>query len=860
MYATASTLSHGHRGWSDIHKGKFASHCQTPITRPSSTVDTQLQNLAYFVRTHEKALANALQLQRQNNRSNHVSTPTSGLTSPVSPYPPSSSTTQSLAAALSLPYFGSRNIKPAKLTLTPHHLFYLLSRFSELAIAVGPMDIRLENIHTDASPQNYVSFLNEAQRKKIRNSDRDSIHSVSSIRSVMSSMSSLWTSLGLSDRSQAKAEKQKAAVKEDLRYLYSAFTKVPCLRLSPDYRAPLIAGYEEFPFDSAVPLFAFKNCQVLEISDIDFRQFCGWDRVADQLRSLTVKRGNVDDPADLLINIVLDDMDKRRKRSAKQPTSPAIPWPAQSPAPRHTELASPDSTPGSPPQLDRPSTGSVGSSSHLGSYIGRPRSTSPSRPSISRHGSGHGHSRSGTPKLRRSSGSSVSSGRTNTPRGSASNLLSFGIIPSSKWRFLRHLSLAENGLTSLSAAGLSPLANTLQSLDLSSNLFTEIPDSLATLVSLRSLNLSHCMIESLHSLARNPLPAITTLNLRANRLTSLAGIHRLLSLERLDLRENKLNDPTEIARLTGIPNMTEIYVHKNPFVKSYSNYRITIFNLFRRTPGYVEDPHVDCTQPSYSERKLLVDRVPELPNVRIMKPPLEDEQVPAPVAVLPSSVARPDISPLQDPFLERKQSIDPTKQRRASDYSGSQRKRRSTRRRVVELSESDFTPERRQSAANSVHTVMPVAEEASPQPAKTSLTLTDDSTYGGSEVESTPIRARLSSDTFQPKTVLPALDTGNVASSMLHVAPPMLRAGSEPAVTHTPQFSGESDAYRQRIDALRNDFGNGWLSALSDDSWDAQPRPTSFDTTFSPPGPMSPPVGPVRHPSQGIISGSRTLG
>jgi hypothetical protein len=669
----------------------------------------------------------------------------------------------------------------------------------------------------------------------------------------------LWTTLGLSDRSQAKAEKQKAVVKEDLRYLYSAFTKVPCLRLSPDYRAPLIAGYEEFPFDSAVPLFAFKNMQVLEISDIDFRQFCGWDRMADQLRSLTVKRANVDDPVDLLINIVLDDMDKRRKRSAKQPTSPAIPWSAPSSAPRHVELASPDSTPGSPPQMDRPSTGSVGSSTHLGSqgsYISRPRSTSPARPSISRHGSGHGHSRSGTPKLRRSSGSSVSSGRTNTPRGSASNLLSFGIIPSSKWRFLRHLSLAENGLTSLSASALSPLANTLQSLDLSSNLFTEIPDSLATLVSLRSLNLSHCMIESLHSLARNPLPAITTLNLRANRLTSLAGIHRLLSLERLDLRENKLNDPTEIARLTGIPNMTEIYVHKNPFVKSYTNYRVTIFNLFRRTPGYVEDPYIDSTQPLYSERKLLVDRAPELPNVPIMKLPLEEDRVPVPVAVLPKPEARPNASPLQDPFLERRSSLG-SKQRRSSDYSGSQRKKKSTRRRVVELSESDFAAERRQSTTNSantvntVNTIVPVAEESSPQPTKTSLT--DDSTYGGSEVENTPVRARLSIDTYQPKSSLLPLDTGNVA-------PPMLRTGSEPAVVQAPHFAGESDAYRQRIDALRNDFGNGWLSALTDDGWDTQPRPSGFDATFSPPNSMSPPVGPVRHGSQGIISGSRTLG
>jgi len=272
---------------------------------------------------HEKALANAFH-QRQNSQSN---TSTSVPPSPITPYPPASS---SLISSFSLFNFGSRNVKPAKLTLTPHHLFYLLTRFQELGVSVGPMDIRLENLSNDASA-NYVSFLNQSQRKMLKNSDRDSIHSVSSIRSVMSTMSSLWTKLGLSNKSEAKIEKQKLATQEDLRYLYSAFTKVPALRLSPDYRAPLIAGFEEFPFDSAVPLLAFKNVTILEISDLDFRSFYGWDRVAEQVRSLTLKRAKIEDPADLLINIVLDDMDRRRKRSAKGSQSPRFSWVSPSP-------------------------------------------------------------------------------------------------------------------------------------------------------------------------------------------------------------------------------------------------------------------------------------------------------------------------------------------------------------------------------------------------------------------------------------------------------------------------------------------------------------------------------------------------
>ncbi|TKA69729.1 hypothetical protein B0A49_09250 [Cryomyces minteri] len=394
-------------------------------------------------------------------------------------------------------------------------------------------------------------------------------------------MSSMWSSFGLSSNSAAKIEKQNAAIKEDLKYLYSAFTKIPCLSLAPDHKARLIEGYEEFPFDTAVPLFAFKNLSALEICDIDFRQFFGWDRLAEQLRSLTVKRGQVDDLTDLLVNVVLDDIDKRRR--------------------------------------------------------------------------------------------------------STSNLLSLGVIPASKWRFLRHLSLADNGLTSISSSSLAPVASILQSLDLSSNLFTEISESLASLVSLRALNLSTCMIESLHSLARNPLPAITTLNLRSNRLSSLAGIQRLFSLERVDLRDNKLSDPTELARLTGIPDLQEIYVTRNPFTRTHANYRVTIFNLFRMTPGYSEDIIIDSTGPSYNERRQLVDRAPEAASVPIMRPLVQEDGTPPPIARKDELADTSAHDEVVDPRRQHSSA-----QRTRSEYgANTQRRRRGPKRRIVELSQPE---------------------------------------------------------------------------------------------------------------------------------------------------------------------------
>jgi hypothetical protein len=713
------------------------------------------------------------------------------------------------------------------------------------------MNVRLENIHTDASPTNYVSFLSSAQRNKQKSSDRDSVHSVSSVRSVMSGMSSLWSSLRMGSTSAAKLERQKVQLQEDLRYLYSAFTKIPCLRLAPDHKARLIAGYEEFPFDTAVPLFAFKNVTALEIYDIDFRQFYGWDRMAENLRSLTVKRANVDDPADILINIVLDDIDKRRRRSAKAPASPPTPWTASSPGPKHAQLARSDSPPLSPAkQSTSPRSVAAGrDSSSRASASHRQRSTSPSRPPSSRHGSSHVYGRTSTPNIRRSSGSSGSSVRSTTPRGSSSNLLSMGWFPSTKWRFLRHLSLADNALTHITAASIAPLANTLQSLDLSANLFTEIPDSLATLTSLRALNLSNCMIESLNSLGRNPLPAITTLNLRSNRLNSLAGVERLLSLERVDFRDNKLTDPTELARLTCIPELSEIYVYRNPFCKTHPAHRITIFNLFRKTPGYTDDVVIDSTGPTASEKRQLVDRVPEMPGRPIVQPPPEDD-APPPHHAPPKVVKAIDTLEDSD-ALRRTGSLQRTKSGRSTH--GSQRKKKGPKRRIVELSHNDTVPRPLPSGlAGLSYEDMPtgqaprIMKPAVDPVAKESLRFeqtSQEQASGDLSKKTAPDDRAVTDNTHTIHQQLPPIDTTTTSKS------------PEPDQT---EFDGSNDLYKKKIEALRQDFGNTWLSALGDDSWDA----TSVTSFPSDRGYSSPTIRPTlpRTPSQGIVSGGRTLG
>lgn len=855
----------------------FLSNSDPP--HASSMMDTEdgqffIKNLAHFVRTHEKALANALQLRRQQAPKNGLPQGTGAVgssgvpTSPTTITSPSSasssSTSSTLAAALSLPYltFASHNIKPAKLALTPHHLFYLLSRFEDLGIAVGPMNVRLENLHADTSAANYVSFLSQSQRPKGRGSESGSIHSVSSVRSVMSGMSSLWANFGLgAGGAAARTEKQKVAIEADLKYLYSAFTKIPCLRLAPDRRARLIEGYEEFPFDSAVPLLAFKNLSALEISDIDIRQFFGWDRLAEQLRSLTVKRAGVDDPADLLINIVLDDMDKRRRRSSKAQMSPTSTWaattsPKRSPTIPHAELVKSNSAPGSPDErshigddgdprgVSLVRSGSDGAKSPTKT---RPRSNSPVRPPSSRTGSAHGHLR-GSYKVKRSgsgsSHSSMSEGWHN-PRGSSSNLLSMGILPASKWRFLKHLSLADNSLTSISPNSLLPLANTLHSLDLSSNLFAQIPDCLASLTALRALNLSNCMIDSLHSLTRNPLPAITALNLRSNRLISIAGVERLYPLERLDLRDNRMTDPTELARLTGIPDLREVWVTGNPFSRTHSNYRVTIFNLFRNTPGYTEDIIIDTYGPGYSERRQLADRVAEKANVPVVKPPPPDYGLP------PVDVNKPIIDYPKEPSVLRKERPQPTATTSEVNTSSSGRRRRTPKRRIVDLSTSE--------------TSLSKPTVVAPSEAPIHLSAKSDSAYGISPDPSPrTVPSYIPSEPRQ-QTQLQA-DVPRIDTSVVPRLPPIETVSYDGPLTKSTSVKDPQDwkvsgeIYRKKLEALRTEVGNGWLSVLSEEGWDPQKNSQPFGgPDFSPANTIRPsPTTPRAHSQQSISA--RTLG
>ncbi|KAK6411582.1 hypothetical protein LTR95_018068, partial [Oleoguttula sp. CCFEE 5521] len=575
-------------------------------------------------------------------------------------------------------------------------------------VDIGPLNVRLESIHANAPPSSYVSFLGRApnSRRRQPSDDTHSLSSVSSVRSALSNVSSLWSALS---NSASAAERKQVQYYEDVKYLYSCFTKLPALRLSPDHRARLISGFEEFPFDTAVPLgVVFKNLGALEIVDIDYRQFFGWDRLAEQLRSLTLRRAKVDDPLDVLLSVILDDMNGRKRRSPKVPASsvmstPGSAWSNMSPRARASQLGRSFSTPFAAPESRHDSaaesTRSV-TASRAGSYFyeesanrpkTRQRSASPGRPLVSRPRSQQS-SLLLRDRLRRSSGSSSDS-TLHTPSPRDSTVIAIDQLLASKWQFLRHLSLAENGLTAITPSSLAPVAETLQSLDISGNLFTEIPD-FSSLTHLRALNLSNCMIDSLNNLSHIDLSNVAVLNLRCNRLASLAGIERMKGLERVDLRDNRLKDPTELARLTGFPRVTDVYVAKNPFTWTHrTNYRITIFNVFRGAPGKYSDVTIDMVPATSAERKQLIDRPPAS---QALSPPVDTG---AEARTPEEEPAQPLLEPVESqataPPEPAPRTRLPTHRRAISDmdiHSASPRRKKPPRRRIVELTREESSP------------------------------------------------------------------------------------------------------------------------------------------------------------------------
>ncbi|KIJ68166.1 hypothetical protein HYDPIDRAFT_107828 [Hydnomerulius pinastri MD-312] len=430
--------------------------------------DDYLRRIATFIRANEKGLAEAGYVRRRRPQRRHSHTVTSNATSvfnPVGWFVTSNTDTPPRSPA-SPP-------KPVTFTIDTHRLFYILMRLEGLGIDIGTLDVRVDN---PSKPMHYTHIdLGPGS------ADKSETLSLASFRSSLSAVSGLSLGVGWWARTE------QLHIDTELKFVYSAFTKLPALLIRAPGPKVIAELADEAPNQNALPLDAFKNLQTLECVDVDPRALLGWDRLAESLRSLTIKRSGLEDVTDIFIGAVLDDQARRdgtltdqrtRQIPRRQRSFTSTPLPAS--VPEDAEEGS-----GNTPTAEYPQVPSPGSA--LSPY---------------------------------------------------------------KWGLLKHLSLADNALTFLPTDPL-PYLVSLTHLDLSSNLLVSVPHGIAVLHNLISLNLSDNMIDSvlgIHThlgqilslnLAGNRLESICGLerlmglervDLRSNHIDESAEIGRLATL------------------------------------------------------------------------------------------------------------------------------------------------------------------------------------------------------------------------------------------------------------------------------------------------------------------------------------------
>ncbi|CAG87664.2 DEHA2E02750p [Debaryomyces hansenii CBS767] len=484
--------------------------------------DVYIQRLSTYVRRNEEALANGLMCFSKNR------------TNP--------------------------NIKPLRLSFTIHHLYYITERIesSPLGVDVGPLNIKLDNPNHVPT---FISFMaNNARSSRHFDSDAKSITSINSMRSIVSSASVYWRSFAFS--------KDPKVINKDLRYLYSSFTKVPCLILTPKTKINSITSYEEYPCDTSVPVKMFKNLQVLELVDYEPNEIFGWNILSEQLRVLIIKDSKISDIGEILFNLVIDDESGRSSFNFHKPSR------------KQTQDADTSYMDNDHPPFNHNSRHNVKRERDKTTGAGSaPKDLLYSDTNLSRFG------------------------QDNTTESPTKDYYS---LTDGKWSVLKQLTISETSITSIRPYVFKPLGN-LVKLNLSNNLLESLPEGLDQLHNIKYLNFADNYITDLKALPKN-LKYLSTMNFNNNKLESLEGLENLCSLEKIDFRRNELKEikslkPIILQFIKNPEKFDNVYLANNALPK---NYRIELFNLFNGVK-YKNSMKIDDSRPGYFESALLLD-------------------------------------------------------------------------------------------------------------------------------------------------------------------------------------------------------------------------------------------------------------
>lgn len=450
-------------------------------------------------------------------------------------------------------------LKPLRLSFSLHHLYCVSEKIetSNLGVEVGPLNIKIDNPNHEPT---FISFMaNNARSSKNFESDAKSISSINSMKSIVSSASVYWRNFSFS--------KDPKIVNKDLRYLYSSFTKIPCLILSPNTKISNINGYEEYPCDTSVPIKMFKNLQVLELVDYEPIEIFGWNILSEQLRILIIRNSKVNDLAEIIFNLVIDD-ELGRSSFSNHKQSRKSEWLQDY---------------------------------HLTNYT-----------------YGHNHSQSyndysfninNSAFKQKRERATTTGGAGSIPKDVLNDLnieKNYQILPENKWSVIKQLTVSETSITSIPSYVFKPL-NNLVKLNLSGNLLDKLPDGLDQLTNIKYLNFSDNYITNLKNLPKN-LKNLSSLNFNNNKLIEIDGIENLFNIEKIDLRRNHLSNikllkPLIIQFIKNSDKLTNIYLSGNNLHKGY---RTDLFNLFNGVK-YKNNIKIDDSRPGYFESALLLD-------------------------------------------------------------------------------------------------------------------------------------------------------------------------------------------------------------------------------------------------------------
>ncbi|VBB32666.1 unnamed protein product [Acanthocheilonema viteae] len=171
-----------------------------------------------------------------------------------------------------------------------------------------------------------------------------------------------------------------------------------------------------------------------------------------------------------------------------------------------------------------------------------------------------------------------------------------------KWSSLEETDFSFNELEEIDES--ISLLNLVRKMNLSHNLLTNIGDHLQHLTMLTELNLSHNAIKDL-DMWYTKLGNVKRLYLAGNKISTLNGLHKLYSLEFLDLADNIVASPDDIRAVGTLPCLDHLILRGNP-IRQIIEYRIKVLEHFGERAAEVK---LDSRKPDQREVDTILVRL-----------------------------------------------------------------------------------------------------------------------------------------------------------------------------------------------------------------------------------------------------------